>query len=331
MTLIKPAYLILISSILLISCGTDGRAQSSKPGSSKANASFPFKSAEGKAQFMATYEANMKLWNVPYEAMDISSRFGSTHLVACGPKDAPSIVLLHGFATSLAMWGDNVGDLSSDYRVYALDVMGQPGRSIPSKSIETREDYVEWLTSVLDALQIDKTHMIGMSYGGWLTLNYAIRAPKRLNKIVLLSPAGGFEPISFKAIARAILGSLPGRYWSDSFMNWMVYKPETLDTTKKRKLDRMLDLAYVGGKYFSAESMINPIVYEDKELNGVKTPTLLLIGEQEVMYDPKAAIKNAAQLMPSVRTELVPEASHTMCFTRSEIVDQKILKFLKEG
>jgi pimeloyl-ACP methyl ester carboxylesterase len=165
--------------------------------------------------------------------------------------------------------------------------------------------------------------MIGMSYGGWWTLNYAIHAPKRLKKIILLSPAGSCESISYEMIGRAIFASLPGRYWSDSFMKWLTYKPELLSARKGELLNRMLDQTYVGGKYISAISMINPIVFKDEELRRVKIPTLLLIGEQEVMYDPVPAVKNAKRLMPSITAEIVPKASHTMILTRSELVDQK--------
>ena len=56
-----------------------------------------FKSPEGQAEFMAAYEATLKLWPVPYEPMDITGRYGRTHLVASGPKDAPTLVLLHMF------------------------------------------------------------------------------------------------------------------------------------------------------------------------------------------------------------------------------------------
>ncbi len=60
-----------------------------------------FKSPKGEAEYMAAYEATMRLWTMPYEAMDIPSSFGSTHLTVCGPKDAPPLVLLHCFFSSL--------------------------------------------------------------------------------------------------------------------------------------------------------------------------------------------------------------------------------------
>jgi len=138
------------------------------------NLQSAFKSPGGEAEYMAAYEATMRLWTVPYEAMDIKSRFGSTHLVVCGRKDAPPLVLLHSFFMSLTVWAHNVADLSRDYRIYALDMIGQPGKSIPDQPMRDRGEMAEWLTGTLDALGITQTHLIGWSYGGFAALNYAI-------------------------------------------------------------------------------------------------------------------------------------------------------------
>ena len=54
-----------------------------------------------------------------------------THVVVSGPKDAPPLVLLHGYWATSTMWSPNIADFSKDYRVYAIDVMGQPSKSIP--------------------------------------------------------------------------------------------------------------------------------------------------------------------------------------------------------
>jgi len=76
-----------------------------------------FKTPEGEAAFLAAYDAAMKLWPVPYEEMDIPTQCGMTHVVVSGPKDAPPVVLLHGYWATSTMWVPNIADFSTDYRL----------------------------------------------------------------------------------------------------------------------------------------------------------------------------------------------------------------------
>ena len=111
-----------------------------------------FKTPEGEAAYLAAYDAAMKLWPVPYEEVEIPSRFGTTHVVVTGLKDAPPLVLLHGMAMTLNMWSPNIADFSNDYRVYAIDMMGHPGKSFPNPDEPIRDagDFVAWLPETLD-------------------------------------------------------------------------------------------------------------------------------------------------------------------------------------
>jgi pimeloyl-ACP methyl ester carboxylesterase len=274
----------------------------------------------------------MKLWPVPYEPMDITGRYGRTHLVASGPKDAPPLVLLHMFLTSLTQWAANIADLSRDYRVYAIDVMGQPSKSIPDQPIQSREDYVTWLSEVLDALDIKSTNLVGASFGGWLTLNYAIGAPERVNKIVLLSPAGGFLPLVKQFYVRGMLNTLfRRRFAMDSFVRWTAYEENLRDPSTRLIMYCIADQMYLGTRYFRMQGGVLPDVFSDEELRGIQVPTLLLIGQQEVIYDPEGALERARRLIPNFEGELVPQASHEMTISQHEIVDQRILETLRES
>jgi hypothetical protein len=115
-----------------------------------------FKTPEGEAAYLAAYDAAMKLWPVSYEEIEIPSRFGMTHVVASGPKDAPPLVLLHGYWGTLTMWALNIADFSKDYRVYAIDIMGQPSKSIPDEPVRNAADYVAWLTAILDGVHLGR-------------------------------------------------------------------------------------------------------------------------------------------------------------------------------
>jgi hypothetical protein len=91
-----------------------------------------FKALELEKQYMGVYEAVLGLWSVPHEALDVATRFGTTHINASGPENAPAMVLLPGFGPNSTQWFPNIAALSSQFRVYALDTIGQPGKSVPS-------------------------------------------------------------------------------------------------------------------------------------------------------------------------------------------------------
>jgi pimeloyl-ACP methyl ester carboxylesterase len=290
----------------------------------------PFKSPKGEAEFMAAYAATLRLWPVPYESMDITGRYGRTHLVASGPKDAPTWVLLHMYLTSLTQWAANIADLSRDYRVYAIDVMGQPSKSIPDRPLKSREDCVEWLSELLDALNVESTYLVGASFGGWFTLNYALGAPERLKKIVLLSPAGVFVPLAKQMYVRGMLNTLfPRRFVMESFVRWTTYEENLRDWKTRAILDCLTDQMYLGSRYFHKQAGVLPDVFSDEELRGMQVPTLLLIGQQEALYEPGAALERARRLIPNFEGELVPRANHEMTISKHEIVDRRVLEFLK--
>ncbi len=294
------------------------------------NLPSPFKSPKGEAEYMAAYEASMRLWTVPYEPMDIRSRFGSTHLVVCGPKEAPPLVLLHCFFMSLTVWAYTSADLSRNFRVYALDMMGQPSKSIPDQPMRDRGEMAQWLTGILDALAISQTDVIGWSYGGFAALNYAIHRPDRVKKLVLLTPIGSFVPLKPQFYIRGMLTRLPGRFWSDSMMHWFMYAPNMKNEKTKRMFDLITKQFYPGNRYFRLPPTVLPAPYTDEELRGVKNPTLLLIGQQESLYDPVPAIERAKRQIPTIQTELIPYAGHELPGSQPETVNRKILEFLKE-
>jgi len=285
-----------------------------------------FRTPAGATRYLAAYDAAMKSWPVSYEEIDIPGRFGTTHVIASGPEAAPPIVLLHGYMATATMWSSNIAALSKEHRVYAVDVMGQPGRSIPDEPIGSAADFVSWLTAILDALQLDRVFLIGMSFGGWVALNYTIAAPHRLRKLVLLSPGGLLPMVSQFTIRGMLMMFLPTRLTVNRFFRWLGFAD--------RAYANMLELIYLGLKHFRMPietAHIEPTVVPDDDLRAVAVPTLVLIGDQEVISDPARALERARRLIPEFEGELVPRSSHEMCVSQHRIVGARILAFLDES
>src|SRR5262249_35855186 len=257
----------------------------------------PFKTAEGRAAFLSAYDSAMELWPVRYEELDLPSRFGMTHVVISGPKEAPPLVLLHGYTATLIMWTPYIVDFSKDYRIYAIDTMGQPNRSIPNEPIRNAADYVAWLIATLDALHLDCVSVAGVSHGGWLGLRLAAAAPERVQKLVLLS-SGGLLPISRQFILHGMLMMLfPTRFSVNAFMRWAGFG-STLDDPN---VQRMVELMHLGMKHFQMPPEMLRVAaapLSDDELRELRAAVLVLMGDHEVLCDPAAALARARRLIP---------------------------------
>jgi pimeloyl-ACP methyl ester carboxylesterase len=284
-----------------------------------------FKTAEGEAKFLAAYDHEMKVWPVPYDEVDVRSRCGTTHVVICGAQTAPPLVLLHGYMATLTMWWPNIAAFSKDYRVYAIDVMGQPSKSRPTEPIGSAADFVSWLSVTLDALELDRVFLVGMSFGGWLALNYAVAAPQRVRKLVLLSPGGLLPMVRQFTVRGMMMVWFPTRLTVNSFFRWLGFS--------YRAYTNLLDLVCLGLKHFRMPietARVMPAVVADEALRAMRVPTLLLIGDHEVISDPARALDRARRLIPEFEGELVPGCRHDMCASRHDIVDARVLEFLKK-
>ncbi len=134
---------------------------------------FPDKKAEER--YFAVYDDILRRWPVPAEELDIETRFGPTRVRRCGAGQGTPIVLLPGGRGTSLSWYPHVAELAERHRVYAVDTIGEPGRSIQTAPLETSEDCADWLSEVLDGVLAgsghEKAHLVGVSRGGWLSLN----------------------------------------------------------------------------------------------------------------------------------------------------------------
>lgn len=290
----------------------------------------PFRTMQDQDEFFAVYDAVLGLWPVPYEELMLSSRFGETHVVVSGPADAPPLVLLHGFMNTLMMWLPNVEALTTDHRVYAIDTMGHPSRSMPAEPIQNPGDFSEWLTATLDGLSLGPVALAGISHGGWIALNYALDSPGRVETLILVAPAASFEPISKRFLARTFMSFLPPRHSRfTSMMSWMGLEDRQGDPYS----GPLLNLIWLGGTNFrmpSATRRVMGNVFSDDELRGLPVPVLLLLGDEEVVCDPLKAIRRAEQLVPNLNTAMIPGGRHAMSVNQAEAINTQILEFIRE-
>jgi pimeloyl-ACP methyl ester carboxylesterase len=285
-----------------------------------------FKSAEKEKEYMAAYDEAMKLWPIPYETTYISTRFGETYVAVSGSEEGEPVVMLPGFATCSVSWYANVEALGANHRIYAVDVIDDIGKSKASVVPETREELADWLREVCEGLGIEKPHLVGLSTGAFLAINFAYYYPDLVGKVVMLAPAAVFGKLSSMFWIQVIaLSIFPFKSRITGFMKWMVADPKVWDNAHG-------DLFMLTTRVNTPIKKVYPSVFTDEELKSITKRTLLLVGDHEVMYkNASRAIERAKQLMPNLQAELVPHCGHAVPLEKPEFVNNRILDFLAEA
>jgi pimeloyl-ACP methyl ester carboxylesterase len=282
----------------------------------------PFKSSNAEVQYLAAYDRVLSEWPIPFAAVTISTRFGSTHAIVSGPPDAPPIVLLHGNFASATMWQPNIADLSHLRRVYALDILGNLGKSRAVYRPRTRLDYAEWLEAVFCQLGMDQAAVVGLSYGAFLALNLAIYAPRLVTRLVMLSPDLPLAPITFTGLLFGTAMTLfPTRRTVSQFLQRTSVKGYQAN-------DPYLEQRIIGNTQVRSLWHLRPR-FTKAELRSLSTRTLALWGEKEILWNPRTAMECARRLWPDLEADILPNCGHALNRDDPCQVDARILEFIE--
>lgn len=281
-----------------------------------------FKSPAGEAKNIAAYDDVLKHWPIPYEELDLPTRFGTTHIIVSGSIEAKPLILLHGQDSCAISWAYNIVDLSQALRVYAVDTIGDMGKSKPIQIPNSRKDYARWLLEIFDQLKLEKADLMGLSYGGFLAMKFALDYPERVNRIVLLAPGIPiFGPPTLQWVNYGMpMMLLPSRFTVKRFINGA-------STKGYSKADLVYEQMIIGMTNMRKVSFMRPVITVE-ELKRMTVSVLLLIGDREIMYEPKTALNRATRLIPNLQTGLIQNASHMLNSDQPEEVDDRVLKFL---
>jgi pimeloyl-ACP methyl ester carboxylesterase len=288
-----------------------------------------FKTLDGQSQYMAAYNDSLRLWPVPHASAFISTSYGQTHVITCGLEDAFPLVLLHGGYASATMWFAIIADLSSKFRVYAIDTIGEPGKSLPTRLNASRDDCAAWLEHVFSQLGMQKAHVVGLSRGGWLGLNLALYAPQRLERVVLLSPASSFTSLKpfFQALAAAVIRIPIKAILKASLYSWVTPGFVVNKAFEKQFILGLLHWNWTANSqgYFG----VMPSVFSSEELGKLQMPIQMLLGDHDRLNPPRV-IQTARQMIPHIETGIIKDAGHMLSMEQPGYVDQLILGFLAQ-
>jgi len=270
-----------------------------------------YKSEAGKKAIISYYDTLLSNWHKPSVQHHLPTSYGETFVIESGDKSLPKLVLLHGTSSNSAMWMSDVITYSKNFNVFAIDIIGECGKSAEIRPDFKSPDYAQWLNEVLENLGVERAVFIGCSLGGWMVTDFAIRFPEKANKLVLFATAG-ITQVRLKTVFLIVIISLFGK-WGVNQLNKMVYG--NLDIDKAA-----LEFASLVKKYFIPRAEVLP-VFNDAELGKIQCPVMFIGGEKDCFYNSEKTSLRLTNLIENFEGEILPNTGHVWLNQERKVLD----------
>jgi pimeloyl-ACP methyl ester carboxylesterase len=281
-----------------------------------------YKSPDVEVRMMEIYDEKMADWPVPYQDVFLDTAYGKVHVIVSGPEDAPPLLLLHASGVASWSWKFNVEAFSDRYRIYAIDTLGDAGKSqlsdvgsYPQNGQQQGELYAE----IADKLGVEKAYVVGASEGGFIGTNYTLYAPERVEKLALLGPMG-YAGTTESIVRIMLVQFFPLKPIRESTIPWAFGDdPQVVD-----EFGEQLRLLMAGVTPRKAR----PVHFTAEQRQSLEVPVLLVLGERDnLVGDPEAA-RGLVQDVPDIRVEVL-DTGHLIGAEEPEQVNELILEFFE--
>ncbi|MGW0943246.1 alpha/beta fold hydrolase [Streptomyces sp. NPDC002623] len=255
--------------------------------------------------------------------------------------EGPPVLLLHGGgpgASGVSNYHRNIAELAKEYRVIVPDLPGY-GRS--TKGVDGADPFgylADTIRGLLDALGLDKAHMVGNSYGGACALRLALDTPDRVDRMVLMGPGGigttrALPTPGLNSLLNYYSGDGPSQLKLEKFIrNYLVFNaadvPDSvIDARYRDSIDPEVVAAPPLRRPKSLRALWKMDFTRDARLSRLPVPTLVLWGAADKVNRP-AGGRMLSERMPNCDLYEVANTGHWVQFERAELFNRLCADFL---
>jgi 3-oxoadipate enol-lactonase len=255
----------------------------------------------------------------------LHTELGSFHYELAGPQGAPVLLFSNSLGTDLSMWDPQTPTLAQDFRVLRFDGRGQ-GQSVVTPGPYTSETLAADVLAVLKELDLAKVHFCGLSMGGMVGMSLAMRAPERLEKLILCNtaPKIGTPAIWDTRIAAVRAGGMAAvvegileRWFTPDFRK---AAPSSIQQTREMLLHSPVE------GYIACCSAVRDMDAREG-IAAIRVPTLIISGSHDPVTPPHDGRFLAEKIAGSVYKEL--PAAHLSNIEAANDFTMEVRRFLK--
>ena len=269
--------------------------------------------------FDLAYDELRARWPESTEERDVATPYGRTRVHVYGSADGSPLVLLPGGSATGLSWFANAPALGERYRVHAVDLLGDAGRTERRGTpVKNADDLTAWLDALLDGLGLARTHLCGHSYGAWLAARYALHAPRRVDRLALVDPTQVFAGFRLGYLLRALPTLIrPSEARARAFLAW-----ETAGTHPDETWQRLYALATT----VPGRKLVTGVRPRTADL---LMPVLVLLAEHSRAHNAVKVADRARRTLSQGEVAVLPGATHhSLPLTEPKQLNDRLMTFL---
>ncbi len=256
----------------------------------------------------------------------MASRFGTRYTVS---GSGPALVLIHGVGLDHTMWTPALPTLEQHFSVIRYDLIGHGATPAVGATV-TLNDFTDQLRALMDAIAVERAHVLGFSLGGIIARGFAVSDPKRVDRVVVLCSIAPRSDAQRRAIATrlqqleshgvaATLDAAIERWFTPAFI---VQRPEVIARTRATLLANTAPGYPAAYRFFAtADNAIDGIE------SRIQSPLLAITAEHDVGSTPEMAQRIAAQARAG-QAHVVPGLKHMAVVEAPDAVLDPVVRFL---
>lgn len=247
-----------------------------------------------------------------------------------GREGAPPLLLVMGMSFSSRAWGPLGETLSADFRVVVFDNRGAGGSGAPLRPYGMG-DLADDAAAVLDSAGVEAAHAFGISMGGMIALELALRHPARVKAMALGGTFAGWRE-SRKPSAPVVGDLLAGTVLSRLGSHRLIARALVADGTRETDFARFAAWIENAGRvrpHVLAQQLAAVTGHDAaSRLGEIRVPTLVLAGAEDRLV-PVENSRRIAEAIPGARLVLLPGAGHCFPFERFEATVRELTDFFR--
>jgi len=262
-----------------------------------------YKSAQGKTEILNLYDEKLNELNIKYQYKSVDTKYGNTNIIVTGSPSNPPIIIIHGSNGCAPIALETYPNLSSQFQVFAIDVLAQPNKSGATRLSMQDDSYGKWINEIIDKLKLTNVTMAGFSFGGLIILKTLEFNEESIKEVFLSAPAYIVNGNPLKALFKVFIPMK--RYMKSKKIKYVEQFLGELFSERDEFAIKYLSKVFL---HFDMDFSPVPTINKQKA-KAIETPITLIGAKEDLLFPGTKMMKRASKIFPSLKNQLLLEHS----------------------